>query len=209
MGSSTSSSSSAGQANSVNRSRISLGHGRIRDLTMVFTKRFTNCFGRKETVTNISRSSAQHAEVHSDLRIARCSASNTTRGDVQTKTLRQVGRCVWGCTKSCMHRSNPCTPEGVQCCTQKFRNHRVRGTFHKNMRISERQLCLNPTSCTKRQCVSLDRFVVHSRLTQENQTLGGKNTAWLGRTSSIFFKADLRPESLLKSRSRGVPPVSD
>ena len=36
-----------------------------------------------------------------------------------------------------------CSPEGVQRYTQKFRNQRIRCTFHNNMRSSKRQLFLN------------------------------------------------------------------
>ena len=52
--SSTCASSSAGQANSSHRFRISLAQSGIRALTMIFTKRSTSCFGRKETCRTLS-----------------------------------------------------------------------------------------------------------------------------------------------------------
>ena len=54
----------------------------------------------------------------------------------------------------------------------------------------QRTFDFEPTSCTSRQCISLDRFVVHLRLARWNQE-GRENTAWLGCTNSRFFRADL------------------
>ena len=66
--SSTCSSSSAGQAHSSHRFRISLAQSGTRVLTMIFTKRSTSCFGRKEHDEHFQRS-GQHAEVYDDHRI--------------------------------------------------------------------------------------------------------------------------------------------
>ena len=45
-------------------------------------------------MTNTFRELEQHVEVHGDHRIVDPMLQNTTREDVQTKTLRKIGKCV-------------------------------------------------------------------------------------------------------------------
>ena len=72
---------------------------------------------------------------------------------------------------------NSCSPEGIQRCTKKFPDHRVRCAFSN----------MNQQAVSE----SLHRTFEIGKLESDK---GGENTAWPGRTNSRFSSADLRPE---------------
>ena len=61
---------------------------------------------------------------------------------------------------------------------QKFRNQRIRCTFHNNMGTSKGQCVFEPTSCTNRQCTSSRSLRRPHGTGTLKQVQGGKNTAW-------------------------------
>ena len=95
-----------------------------------------------------------------------------------------------------------CSPEVIQGHTRKFRNHRVRCTFHNNIRISKGHLFFNQQDARTDSVFSLS-LRRPSELSRWNQMME-ENSAWSGRTTTRFFRADSRSEVLLKSWSREV-----
>ena len=192
--------SSAGQANSspwicVNRSRISPAQGGIRDFTMVFTKRSTSCFGRNETRRTLS-GVKQDAEVHSYHRIVDPMLQTPVE-----KTCRQ---------KHFDKSANVFEVAPDRACTNRFvlstrcpASHAEISESTNQMHITQQHAHLQctmvcePTSCTSRQCISLDRFVVHLRLAHWNQNR--EKRALHGRVAPVQDSSVLRPEDLLSS----------
>ena len=106
------------------------------NLTMVFTTRFTNCFGGKD-MTNIFRgqnSMRKSTEIITSL--IQC-FKHWPRRRVDRNTAIDRQMCLR--LHQTLHAQiNSCSSEGIQRCTQKFRNHRVGCTLNNNIRIFQR-----------------------------------------------------------------------
>ena len=153
---------------------------------MVFTKRSTRHDEHSEQPK-------QRAEVHRNHRIVDPMLQTPVEKTCRQKHFEKSANVFEVAPDSC-------SPEVIQCHTQKFRNSRVRMHIQQQHAHLQKTIVFEPTSCTKKTsyfCRSLRRPFDIGTLKPEQ---GGKNTA-CGRVAPVQDSSVLtpRPEVLLKS----------
>ena len=130
--------------------------------------RIVTCSEEKRHDEHFQRSK-QHAEVHSDYRIVDPMLQTLARR-VRENTPIDRHMCL-GLHQTVHAQTISCSPEGIQRCTQKFRNQKVRYTLVNDIRISKRQLFFEPTSCTSRQRLSVASSITFAQLLIDQSAL--------------------------------------
>ena len=150
----------------------------------VFHKEIPELLRDKGDVTNISRIQHSMREVHGDHSIV-----DPVLQTPAEKTCRQ---------KHCDKSADAFEVAPNRACTDQSVLSRRCPVLHAEISESPSQrhipqeharlrktIVFEPTSCTNRQCISLDRFVVHSRLTRDNSTLEGRTQhGWVARVQN-------------------------